>query len=110
MTCTTESRSCGDLSCPHCYWSDAELAKVKGYHINVIHKGDYGESSKIMEEVLELQDAEEQGARIMVLCELSDIIGAIDGYLAKHYPDTTIADLQTMAGLTRRAFRNGVRK
>jgi hypothetical protein len=80
-----------------------------GYHLNVIPKGEVGESSKILEEVLELQDAEAQGAKIMELVELSDLIGAVALYLEKHHPDTSIEDLIIMSHITRRAFKNGRR-
>lgn len=82
----------------------------RGYHLREFDRGVYGESSKILEEVLELQDAEEQNARIMGLHELSDILGAIYGYLRKHYPDMKFEDLITMANITRRAFESGHRK
>lgn len=80
-----------------------------GYHLREIPKGTLGESSKIMEEVLELQDAEAQECKVMALVELSDLIGAIALYLEKHYPSTTIDDLITMSHITRRAFENGKR-
>jgi hypothetical protein len=83
---------------------------AKGYHIKTFDRGVYGESSKIMEEVLELQDAEAQGARIMALHELSDILGAVHGYLRKHHPDMKFEDLIKMANITRRAFESGYRK
>ncbi len=80
------------------------------YHLKEIPKGVYGESSKILEEVLELQDAEAQDAKIMALAELSDILGAIDGYIERHYPDISMDDLYIMAVLTARAFKSGHRK
>jgi hypothetical protein len=80
-----------------------------GYHLTNIPRGVYGESSKILEEVQELQDAEAQNARIMALHELSDIIGAVYGYLRKHFPDMKFEDLLTMANVTRRAFESGKR-
>ncbi len=80
-----------------------------GYHLTEIPKGQVGESSKILEEVLELQDAEQQDAKIMQLVELSDIIGSIALYMEKHHPSTTIDDLIIMARITRRAFENGRR-
>lgn len=83
---------------------------VHGYHVTAIPRGQYGESSKILEEVMELQDAEGQGARIMILHELSDIVGAIHGYLREHYPDITFEDLIMMAAITQRAFEAGHRK
>lgn len=80
-----------------------------GYHLTEIEKGVLGESSKILEEVLELRDAETQGCKVMALVELSDLVGAIKHYLAKHHPDTRLIDLEIMANITRRAFDNGRR-
>ena len=80
------------------------------YHLKEIPRGEFGELSKIQEEVLEAIDAEEQNNRLMVLIELSDIIGAIDGYLVKYYPDFQLRDLITMAKATQRAFNSGARK
>lgn len=85
------------------------MTEKPGYHINDITKGEVGESSKILEEVYEVQDAEQQECKIMVLVELSDLIGAVSLYLEKHHPDTTIDDLITMSRITRRAFANGHR-
>ena len=83
--------------------------KNPGYHLRKIPKGEIGESSKILEEVLELQDAEAQDAKIMELVELSDLMGAIALYLEKHHPSTSIDDLLTMSHITRRAFASGRR-
>ncbi len=83
---------------------------MSGYHINEIPKGVLGESSKILEEVLEVQDAEKQGARIMVLLELSDLLGAVMCYLERNYPDMKMDDLYIMNNITTRAFRSGQRK
>lgn len=80
-----------------------------GYHLQEIPKGEIGESSKILEEVLELQDAENQEAKIMALVELSDLMGAVALYLEKHHPATTMDDLLIMSRITRRAFENGRR-
>lgn len=83
----------------------------KGYHLNNIPKGEYGEISKIIEEALELKDAMEQGQKIMCLVELSDILGAIEGYLEKYYDGkVTVTDLFNMSGATKRAFESGQRK
>lgn len=81
-----------------------------GYHKRQIKKGTFGEISKIREELEELEDAAEQGNRIMALCELSDILGAISGYLEKYHSGITMQDLATMATSTRRAFKDGTRK
>lgn len=55
-----------------------------GFHKREIQKGTYGELSKIQEELEEAFDAEEQGQDLMLLIELSDMIGAIEG-VAKKY-------------------------
>lgn len=86
-----------------------ETVKNPGYHLHTIPKGEIGESSKILEEVLELQDAESQDATIMVLVELSDIVGAIELYLANRHPTISIDDLLIMSHITQRAFINGRR-
>jgi hypothetical protein len=80
-----------------------------GYHLTTIPKGEVGESSKILEEILELQDAEAQECKVMALVELSDLMGAIALYLERHHPDTSIDDLIIMSNITRRAFANGHR-
>jgi hypothetical protein len=54
---------------------------MAGYHVDNIQRGEYGEISKIVEEVAELKDAAKQGIKVMVLVELADIVGAIVGYL-----------------------------
>lgn len=85
------------------------VVKKPGYHLSFIEKGRVGESSKLLEEVLELQDAEAQNSKVMALVELSDLVGAIEHYLEQHHPDTKLEDLVTMAHITRRAFDNGRR-
>lgn len=80
------------------------------YHLTEIPRGVFGDVSKIVEEVLELQDAEEQGAKLMALNELADIVGAVEGYLLKHHPSFTLADIIQMKDLTARAFTSGARK
>lgn len=80
-----------------------------GYHRAKITKGILGESSKILEEVQELQDAEQQGAQIMILCELADIVGAVQHYLDANYPTFNMHDLQKMAQLNQSAFEEGSR-
>jgi len=81
-----------------------------GYHLTDIKKGVLGESSKILEEALELIDAEQQACKIMSLVELSDLIGAIEKYLEKYFPDISIDDLKKMSSITRRAFELGERQ
>lgn len=86
------------------------LVENPGYHISKIEKGVLGNSSKILEEVMELIDSEEQGCKIMALVELSDLMGAISAYLDKHHPGTHLSDLMVMHAITRRAFKNGYRR
>ena len=80
-----------------------------GYHLAHIEKGQLGDISKIEEEVAELRDAKTQGARIMELVELSDLVGAIRLYLGKHHPTFSLTDLIVMSDITERAFKNGHR-
>jgi len=80
-----------------------------GYHKRTIPKGTYGEFSKIYEEATEALDAHEQGVDLMVLQELSDLYGAIKGYLEKHHPSITIYDLAAMHERTAAAFKDGSR-
>ena len=53
-----------------------------GYHLKTIPKGKLGEISKITEEVLELRDSQERPRPnpMLALCELCDLIGAIEAY------------------------------
>lgn len=80
-----------------------------GYHKNAIARGVFGDDSKIYEEIDEFADALDQGVKVMALVELSDVIGAIKGYLAKHHPSITLDDLIAMAEVTERAFTAGAR-
>lgn len=78
-----------------------------GYHRVKIKKGVLGEISKIQEEVDELKDAEAQGVRIMIMCELADIFGALRVYAKKY--GLKMRDLHAMSKLTRNAFEKGER-
>jgi hypothetical protein len=82
---------------------------VPGYHLVPIAKGIFGEISKIEEELAELVDAQQQQIVIMELAELSDLYGAIEGYLERHHPSVTMSDLKKMSDATRRAFLCGRR-
>ena len=82
---------------------------MAGYHVKDIIKGQLGELSKIQEELDEAKDAMEQGVRLMVLQELSDMLGATQHFLEKHYPGITLIDLADMAKVTDRVFKNGHR-
>jgi len=87
----------------------SDLKSKPGYHLEPITRGIYGELSKIQEELDEAKDAEKQGVKIMLLTELSDMIGAVEGYLDNHHPDITLDDLRGMSNVTRRAFDSGTR-
>lgn len=82
---------------------------MAGYHLKAITKGQLGLSSKIREELEELEDAEAQNCKIMALLELSDLIGAIEAYLQKQYPNLNLEDLIKMSKITQRAFQSGER-
>lgn len=84
---------------------------MAGYHQAEIERGTYGEISKILEEAAELKDAMMNGNKIMALLEMSDMIGAIEGYLEKYYQkNITLTHLCIMANATRSAFEQGHRK
>lgn len=78
-----------------------------GYHKTEIPRGTYGEFSKIKEEFLEAQDAFEQENSVMLLVELSDLLGAIDGFVGKF--NMTLKDLIKMKNATQGAFQDGTR-
>jgi len=78
-----------------------------GYHARKIAKGELGKISKIQEELDELRDAEEQGVRILVACELADMFGALRDYAEKW--GYSMEDLRAMATLTKAAFEKGYR-
>lgn len=82
---------------------------MAGYHLRDIPKGIFGELTKIEEELEEIKDSVEQKSKVMELVELSDLYGAIQGYLEKHHPGVTMEDLRIMSDITQRAFRSGAR-
>lgn len=102
--------SCAQGSDQHMHKPIKMSAQKPGYHIKAIRRGTLGESSKIREELDELEDAELQGVKIMRLVELSDLLGAVEAYLEKHFPSVQINDLLSMSAVTKRAFINGHRK
>ena len=79
-----------------------------GYHKIEIPKGELGEFSKIEEEFLELKDAHDQKHNILQICELADLIGAIEAYGKKW--NLTLEDIIQMKQSTKEAFENGDRK
>lgn len=60
------------------------LNKGFSWHNRKIKKGEYGEVSKVEEELDEAKEALEQGNRLMFLIELSDIVGAVEGIIEKY--------------------------
>jgi hypothetical protein len=80
---------------------------MAGYHIADIPRGQFGEPSKIMEEAFEFNDAIMQGNPVMALCELSDLVGAIEGYLKAKHPSITMAHLTRMKEATARVHESG---
>lgn len=93
--------------------SKGDLVLMKrnpGYHLNPIPKGIYGDFSKIIEEFLELQDSVEQHNKIMTLNEISDLYGAINGFLEKNYTGISMWDIADMSKVTSRSFKSGERK
>lgn len=78
-----------------------------GYHKKVIPKGELFTFSKIKEEFLELEDAVEQNDLILQFCELSDLIGAIEDYIAPR--GLNLEDLKRFSDKTKEAFKEGKR-
>lgn len=79
-----------------------------GYHKRKITKGKIGEYSKVREEFEELTDAFEQDCKGLIICELTDLVGAIEEYAKKF--NLSLADLKQFSDLTKSAFKEGKRK
>ena len=79
-----------------------------GYHKVHIQKGVVGEFSKIREEFEELQDAESQECKGLIICELCDLVGAIEEYAKKY--GMSLDDLKQFSDMTKSAFLEGKRK
>lgn len=77
------------------------------YHLKNIEKGTLGEFSKICEEYQELEDAVFQENKILAICEIADLYGALEAYLAKY--NLNMADAKKMADATKQAFMDGSR-
>jgi len=78
-----------------------------GYHKAEIPSGVLGEFSKIEEEFLELKDANEQNNTVLQICELCDLLGAIELYANKW--NINMDDLIQMKDATKEAFISGDR-
>lgn len=79
-----------------------------GYHKRKIEKGVLREFSKIREEFDELTDAHEQDNRVLEICELCDLLGAIKHYASSKFC-LSIDDLLKFTASTERAFECGKR-
>lgn len=77
------------------------------YHKNNIEKGTLGEFSKIKEEFYELEDAVDQDCKVLIICELTDLIGSIEEYSKKF--NLTIVDLIRFSDKTKQSFKEGKR-
>lgn len=73
------------------------------FHIREIPKGTYGELSKIKEELEEAYDAEERQHKLMLIFELSDIVGAVAGVAEKY--NFSLDDLVKFAKLRSEVFK-----
>jgi hypothetical protein len=78
------------------------------YHTRKIKKGVIGEFSKIKEEFEELEDANIQGDKVLEVCELTDLLGAIELYSKNKY-NLTINDLKVFSDKTQESFLDGTR-
>ena len=79
-----------------------------GYHTKKFKKGVYGEFSKVVEEWEELLDARLQDGKILELCEIADLYGAIAGYVKGKF-NLTMEDVAKMSRMTSEAFEEGER-
>lgn len=81
------------------------------YHKKPILKGDYGKSSKIIEEVREYEEAVRENATLVALCELADIKGAVDALIEKFLREHVISKqaIERFSRQTRESFSIGKR-
>lgn len=80
-----------------------------GYHKRaIVIQGTYGEVSKIEEELDELKEALEQNNKILALCEIADLYGAVEAVAERL--GVNMEDVKSMAAATKRAFQCGDRK
>lgn len=80
-----------------------------GYHKRaIVVRGILGETSKIEEELDELKEAFEQDNKILALCELSDLYGAMEAVAEKL--GVNMEDIKKMAAATKRSFQSGERR
>ena len=85
------------------------MNEITGYHINKIDKGTLGKFSKIREEFQELEDAYKQNDDILMICECSDLIGAIKHFIEDNY-NISLDSLLMFNKKTEAAFMSGKRQ
>jgi hypothetical protein len=78
------------------------------YHKKKIKKGILGEFSKIQEEFDELSDSIEQEDKVLQICELTDLIGAIEEFSQNNF-NLSLEDLIKFSNKTKSAFKDGKR-
>ena len=83
------------------------VGQYMGYHKIKIKKCVLGKFSKIKEEFEELQDAHKQQNKVLEICELCDMIGAIEAYSQSF--GLELKDLIQMKDATKSAFKEGKR-
>lgn len=79
-----------------------------GYHKANIPKGSINTFSKITEEYHELLDAVNQEDKVLQICELTDLIGAIESFSETKF-NLTLDDLIKFSNKTKEAFKENKR-
>jgi hypothetical protein len=75
-----------------------------GYHTQFIERGEYGQFSKIREEFEELKDAwETQENKVLAICELCDLYGAIEAF-AQESLNMSMDDIIQFSDLTKEVY------
>ena len=78
------------------------------YHLRpIVPQGQLGNISKVLEEADEYQEAMEQDNKLLAMCELADLYGALES-VAENF-NLTMADLKKMSDRTKSAFQDGTR-
>lgn len=87
-----------------------EKLTAPGYHERAVPRSPHGTAGKVVEEALELLDAQAQGARLMAAQECADVLSAVRGFVESELAGITMSDVELMAAITDRAFASGVRR
>lgn len=79
------------------------------YHKKPILKGDYGNSSKVLEELREFEEAVREGSKLVAFCELADLKGAVDALIDHFLSDSQITkeDVEKLSQQTKESFLVG---